>query len=50
MCKELLNHRILSFEPNMTMTGIFGVFILFGTVTSDDEILGVVLKRLHNIT
>ena len=52
MCQELLNHRILNFEPDMMLTGILGVFILFGTVTSGVEILGVVSKGyiiLHNV-
>ena len=52
MCQELLNHIILNFEPDMTLTRIFGVFIIFGTVTSGGEILRVSSKGyiiLHNI-
>ena len=44
-----MSYRILNFEPDMMLTRIFGVFILFGTVTSGGRILRVVSKRLHNI-
>ena len=52
MCQGLLNHRIMTYEPDMMLTRIFGVFILFGKVTSGVEILGVVSKHyivLHNV-
>ena len=34
----------MNFEPDMTLTRIFRVFILFGTVTSGGEIWGVISK------
>ena len=47
--QELLSCRISNFEPDVMPTRIFRVFILFGTVTSGDGILGAISKRLHNI-
>ena len=47
-----MSDRILKFEPDLMLTRIFGVFILFGTVTSGGGILRVVSKGyviLHNI-
>ena len=36
--------RISNFDPDMTLIRIFGVFILFGTVTAGGEILGAISK------
>ena len=44
MCQKFLNDRILNFEPDMMLTRIFRVFILFGTVTSGGKKLRVVSK------
>ena len=45
MYQELLNDRILKFEPDMMLTRIFGVFLLFGTVTSGGKKFQVVPKK-----
>ena len=44
MWPETIKCRISNFEQDMTLTRIFGVFILFGTVTSGGEILGAISK------
>ena len=44
MCQELLNDRILNFEPDYEAKQNLVVFILFGTVTSGGKKLWVVPK------